>query len=615
VALTKITLKSGINQENTRYTNENGWWVGDKVRFRQGTPEKIGGWQRISPNTFDGVCRALLVWLALSGARFTGVGTHTKYYIESGGVYHDITPIRETATLTNPFATVDGSPVVTVTDTTHGARTGDTVHFSGASAVGGLTLVGAYKVTVLTVNTYTVEASAAATSTTTGGGTVTAAYELNIGEALVSPTEGWGGGSWGLGSWGLADAGLSNQARIWSHSAFGEDLLFAPRGGALYTWSPSVPTPLQTRGVLVSSKPGASDVPVLVNGVLVSDVSRFVLAFGCNDYGLMDLDPLLVRWSDQESMVAWTPTPLNQAGSIRLSRGSTIVAHAQMRQEVLVFTDAALYSLQYQGPPIVWGAQLMGDNLTIAGPNAVAVAGGTAFWMGSNKFYAYNGQVQVLKCDLLRYVFDRLNREQLSQVFAGVVQQFNEIWWFYPSTDSNVPDSYVIFNYDDLTWSMGSMTRYAWLFDGVVGFPVAAGEDRLLQHESGIDDLYTGEAEPIHAYIESSEFDIEDGDRFMFVRRVIPDITFRNSTNPNPSATLTLYPMRSSGSGFHGSVGGVNAQGIDRVASGTVEQFTEQLNLRVRGRQLVMRIESAELGTTWQAGSMRLDTRPDGGRG
>jgi hypothetical protein len=612
--LKKIALTPGINQENTRYTNENGWWVGDKVRFRQGTPEKIGGWQRISTNTFLGICRALHSWLSLLGARYTGVGTHRKYYIENGGVYHDITPIRATATLTDPFATTDGLNTVTVTDAVHGAVTGDIVYFSGATAVGGLTLSGGYEVTFVDINTYTVDAGAPASATATGGGTVTAAYELSPGKEIATPTEGWSSGAWGLGSWGLSASDLQ-QARVWAHANFGEDLIFAPRGGALYTWDASASNPLTTRGVRVDSLPGAADVPVVVNSVLVSDVSRFVIVFGCNDYSLTAMDPLLIRWSDQESMVTWTPSALNQAGSIRLSRGSVIIARAQMRQEVLVFTDAALYSLQYQGPPIVWGAQLMGDNITIAGPQAVAVAEGAAFWMGTDKFYVYDGRVQPLKCSLLRYVFDRVNHEQIGQVFAGVVPQFNEVWWFYPSGDSTVPDSYVIYNYADATWSMGELTRFAWMFDSLRGAPIAAAQDRLIEHESGIDDNTTEVTLPVAAYIESAEFDIDDGDKFTFVRRVIPDITFQNSTAANPSATLTLYPMKSSGSGFHGSVGGVNADGIARVASGTVERFTEQLNLRVRGRQLVMRIESDQIGTTWQAGSMRLDIRPDGGRG
>jgi hypothetical protein len=612
--LKKIALSPGINQENTRYTNENGWWVGDKVRFRQGTPEKIGGWQRISESTFSGVCRSVYPWDALLGAHYRGVGTHVKYYIENGGEYYDITPVRATASLTDPFATTDGLNVVTVTDTAHGALTGDSVLFSGATAVGGITLAGEYVVTVLDANTYTVVAGQNATSTATGGGTVTATYLLSIGNPQSVPTEGWGSGPWGLGVWGVGES-ILDRLRLWVSTNFGEDLVLLPRGGALYTWDVSAISPLTTRAVPVAGLPGASDVPVAANSVLVSDVSRFVIAFGCNDYGMTELDPLLIRWSDQESLVNWTPTPLNQAGSIRLSRGSRIVARLQMRQELLVFTDAALYSLQYQGPPIVWSTQLMGSSTTLASPNAAVESSGIAFWMGTDKFYVYNGQVQPLKCDVLRYVYDDLNRDQIEQVFAGAVPEYNEVWWFYPGAGSLTPNKYVIFNYVDNTWSMGTMTRFAWTYDATIGAPFAAGDDRLVQHEFGLDDSYTEVPTPIHAYIESAEFDIDDGDRFSFVRRVIPDITFQDSTAPTPSVTLTLYPMKSSGSGFHSSVGGVNASGVDRVASGTVERFTEQLNLRVRGRQLVMRIESNTLGTAWQAGAMRLDIRQDGGRG
>jgi len=612
--LKKLLLAPGINQENTRYTNENGWWTGDKVRFRQGTPEKIGGWQRVSSETYQGICRSMFTWVSLVGQQYISVGTNLKYYLENGGVYYNITPFRATTTPTDPFATTNTSAVVTVTDVAHGAITNDTVVFSGATAVGGLTINGSYIVTVIDADTYTITASSPATSTATGGGTVTADYEINIGNALESPTSGWGGGPYGLGPWGQGTQGVA-PLRLWSQDSFGEDLLFTYRGGALYTWMPSAVNPLTVRGVLVTTLVGSSDVPSVLNSVLVSDVSRFVLAFGCNEYGGIDLDPLLIRWSDQESMLDWTPSATNQAGSIRLSKGSEIVTRVQMRQEILAFTDTAVYSLQYLGPPIVWGAQLMGDNITIASPNAVATAAGAAYWMGEDKFYVYNGQVQPLVCNVLRYVYDNLNKDQIEQVFAGTVTQFNEVWWFYPTGTSDVPDSYVIYNYVENIWSLGTLTRYAWLDNTFKGFPVAAGEDRLVQHEFGTDNGYDALPEPIHAFIESAEFDIDDGDKFAFVRRVIPDITFRNSTSPSPSATLTLYPMRSSGSGFKDSVGGVRSSNINRTASGVVEEFTEQLNIRVRGRQLVMRIESAQLGTTWQAGAMRLDLRADGGRG
>ena len=612
--LIKVQLKSGVNQENTRYTKENGWWVCDKVRFRQGTPESIGGWTRLSAATFLGTCRALHVWLSLGGARYIGVGTNIKYYVENGGTYYDITPLRETQALTDPFATTDTLNTVTVTDSGHGAVTGDYVTFSGATAVGGLTLNGEFQITVVDNDTYTIESPTPASSTATGGGTVTAAYQLSVGEAVQTPAEGWGIGAWGLGAWGVGAADFA-QMRLWSHGNFGEDLVFNPRGGAIYTWDASGGSPLATRGVLVSSLGGATDVPLMANSVLVSDISRFVFAFGCNEYLATTLDPLLVRWSDQESMVDWAPTPLNQSGGLRLSIGSEIVARRQLRQEVLVWTDAALYVMQYIGPPAVWGAQLMGDNISIAGPNAATTAVGSAFWMGNKKFYVYNGQVQTLNCDLLQYVFNDFNFDQVLQVTAGTVEEYNEIWWFYPSSGSIVPDRYVVYNYAENIWYMGNMTRYAWNDSGILDRPLAAGADRLVSHEFGTDDNYTDVSEPIHSYIESAEFDLEDGEKFSFVRKVIPDITFNGSTSASPTATLTLYPMRNTGSGFGSSVGGDDNAPMVRGVSAPVETFTEQLYLRVRGRQLVMRIEANQLGTTWQSGAMRLELRPDGQRG
>jgi hypothetical protein len=612
--LTKIALRPGVSRENTRYTSENGWWLCDKVRFRQGTPESIGGWVRVSGDTYLGIARALHVWLSLSGRRYVGVGTHLKYYIETDGQYYDITPLRETQALTDPFSTTNGSAVVLVTDTGHGAITGDYVTYSGATAVGGLTLNGEFAVTVVSANQYTITAPSPASGTATGGGSVTAAYQLSIGAAVATPVSGWSSGAWGIGAWGVGEAAFA-LLRLWSHGNFGEDLIYCPRGGALYMWDASAANPLTTRGVPVSGLPGASDVPATANSVLVSDVSRFVFAFGCPDVGSSTIDPLLVRWSDQESMVDWTPSALNQAGGLRLSIGSEIVARQQLRQEVLVWTDAALYSMQYLGPPAVWGAQLMGDNISIAGPNAVATAVGAAFWMGNKKFYTYNGQVQTLKCDLLQYVFTDFNEAQALQVFAGTVEEYNEIWWFYPSVGSTAPNKYVVYNYAENIWYMGEMTRYAWLDNGILESPLAAGEDRLVLHEQGVDDQYDAVPAPIHSFIESAAIEMDDGDRFMLVRKVFPDVTFTGSTGNNPQITLTLIPMKSSGAPYGSSVGGEDTGDVVRGVSMPVETFTQQLYLRIRGRQVIMRIDGNTLGTKWQAGAMRFDIRPDGLRG
>lgn len=621
MTLKKLQLRPGTNQENTRYTNENGWWAADKVRFRQGTPEKIGGYVRWSAATFAGVCRSLGAWVTLGGAKLVGVGTNEKFYIGSGGAYYDVTPLRRTATLTNPFTATLNSYSILVTDVAHGAQVGDYVTFSGATGLGGNVTAGVLNrehrvTTVPTADTYTIElavqATAADVAGSPGGGTVTAAYQLNIGESIQVPTEGWGVGAWGTGAWGIGSSDWA-QMRLWTQSNFGEDLLYAPRGGEIYWWAAS--GGLLARGVPVSGLVGASDVPVAVNSVFVSDVSRFVLAFGCNELGSPDLDPMLIRWSDQEDFLNWTPAATNQAGGLRLSVGSEIVARTQLRQEILVWTDAALYALQYQGPPTVWGAQIMADNLSIMGPNATATAEGVAYWMGNGKFYRYDGRVQTLRCDLRQYIFQDFNYEQALQVCSGTNEAFNEVWWFYPSAGSMVPNKYVVYNYAEDVWYQGELTRYAWLDSGILGSPYAANSDKLVVHEVGVDDATGAMPAPIAAFIESAEFDIEDGDRFGFIWRLLPDITFRGSTAENPSATFTLYPMKNSGSGFGDSVGGSRAAGVTRFVAAPVEQFTGQVYIRVRGRQLVMRVESTGLGVTWQLGSPRIDIRADGRRG
>ena len=381
--LKKIQLKPGVNRENTRYTNESGWYESDKVRFRQGTPEKIGGWQRFSSATFLGVCRSLFNWVTLGGQNLIGVGTNLKFYIERGGAYYDITPVRSSVTLTDPFDTTSGSPTVLVTDVAHGGITGDFVTFSGATAVGGLDLNGEYEITVLTDDTYNITASSNASSTANGGGTVTADYQINIGNELAVPFSGWSAGGFGLGTWGFGGT-TTVEMRLWSQSNFGEDLIFAPRGGGMYYWDAT--GGVTTRAVNLSSLSGASDVPTVVNYIVVSDVNRFVLAFGCNDIGSAVLDPMLIRWSDQEDAGMWSPAATNQAGSLRLSRGAEIISALQARQEILVWTDTSLYSLQYLGAPDVWGAQILGDNISIAGPNSMVYANSIAYWMGRDKF-------------------------------------------------------------------------------------------------------------------------------------------------------------------------------------------------------------------------------------
>jgi|TARA_R110000824_G_scaffold360318_2_gene548049 hypothetical protein len=615
--LSKISLKPGVNREGTRYTNEGGWYDCDKVRFRQNTPEKIGGWTRISEATFTGVCRSLWNWVTLGKQNLIGVGTHLKFYIENVGAYNDITPIRATVSLTNPFATASGSATVTVTDAALGYVTGDYVTFSGASAVGGLTIDGEYALTrtvTSAANTYTITASSNASSSATGGGSVSAVYQINIGSPFAVPIEGWGASAWGQGSWGVGESSTT-AIRFWSQSNFGEDLIFGHGGGSIYYWDAT--NGVGTRGVLLSSLGDASDVPTTQNLILVSDINRFVFCFGTNPIGSSTLDPTLFRWSDQESAVNWTPSATNQAGSLRLSRGTKIVAASQARQEVLVWTDSSLYSLQYVGAPVVWTASIVGENISISSQNAVAYANGIAYWMGKDKFYKYDGRTQPLQCDVRKYVFNDFNTAQYTQVFAGTNESFHEIWWFYCSTSATNIDKYVIYNYLEDIWYFGTLARTAWLDSGLRDSPLAATYSyNLVDHEDGVDDNQGSSAAAITAYAVSSEFDLDDGHKYMFVSRVIPDISFDGSTADNPVATITLSPLANPGAGYTSptSTGGVNNATVTRTATSPVEVFTEQLDIRVRGRQLSMRVESAATGVTWQLGSPRLDMRPDGRR-
>jgi hypothetical protein len=711
--LKKIIFKAGVNRENTRYTNEGGWYASEKVRFRQGTPEKIGGWQRISGATFLGVCRSLWNWVTLGGLNLVGLGTNLKFYIERGGAYNDITPLRGfpqtpitlnnpfdttissavinvndtahglttgdivtfsgatavggipaefintnhtvttvgpddytitvpatasstvtggggasvvatytwlTYTLTDPFATVSGSPVVTVHQTAHGAATGDYVTLTSSAAVGGLTISGEYQVTYISADSYSINAGANASSTVTyppgGGGTVTAQYQINVGPEYQIPLVGWGAGAWGAGTWGFGSTSTAS-LRLWSQGNFGEDLVFGPRGGAIYLWDAT--NGVGSRGVAVKYLWGASDVPTVQNFTFISDVNRFVFAFGCDDIGVPIQDPMLIRWSDQESVVDWTPSATTQAGSVRLSHGSEIVTAVQTRQEIVVFTDSSVYSLQYVGAPIVWGTQLLGDNISILGQNAAVVASGVVYWMGVDKFYKYDGRVLTLRCDLRQYIYSDINMSQSQQVFAGTNEGFNEVWWFYCSANSTTVDKYVVYNYAEDIWYYGTLGRTAWLDSGLRDYPFAATYSRnLVNHEEGVDDNETATTLPIAASIGSSEFDIDDGHNFGFIWRVLPDITFRGSTDgTDPQVTMTMIPMQNSGSGSNipPSVGGNDSATVQRIANATIETFTGQIYVRVRGRQMIFEVSSNRIGTQWQLGAPRFDIKQDGRRG
>ena len=696
--LKKLQFKPGINRENTRYTTEGGYYDGDKIRFRQGTPEVIGGWTQISAYTFRGICRSLWNWVTLNLLNLIAVGTNLKYYICMGGQYYDITPIRTATNLANPFTASTGSYDVTVHAVAHGAITGDYVTFNGAASLGGNisadVLNAEFQITVVDVDNYTITVStqASASDTGHGGASVRAVYQINVGADISQPISGWGTGGWGLGGWGYGQSNTLS-LRLWSAANFGEDLIFGPRGGAMYYWNASVgvtptsatitiaspavvsmsitlaegdaiylsttgalPTGLETGTVYYVRNPvagvcnlsatasgalintsgtqsgtqyvtptainltsivNASDVPTIQNYISISDIYRFVFAFGCNDYGSSIQDPLLIRWSDQEDAALWTPSATNQAGSLRLSHGSKIVTVQQARQETVVFTDSSVYSLQYLGPPYVWSAQLLGDNTSIVSENVVAMASGVVYWMGIDKFYKYDGRVQTLRCDLRQYIFNDINAAQADQFFSGTNEGFNEVWWFYCTASSTTIDKYVVYNYVEDIWYYGTMARTAWLDSGTLQYPIAATySNNIVNHEDGIDNNETSTTQAIDAYITTSEFDIDDGHNFAFVRRILPDLTFRGSTATLPTATMTVIPLNNSGSGYTdpASVGGTDSAAIVRTATVPIEAFTGQVFIRVRGRQFSFKIESNQIGTTWQLGSPRIDYQLDGRR-
>lgn len=620
--LLKLQFQPGINRDISPYANESGWVDGDKVRFRMGFPEKIGGWRRISSNFFQGVCRSLFVWNNNGGAEFTSVGTNLKFYIEFGGQYFDITPIRRTTSAgVITFFAVAGSTTVRVLDPGHGAIVTDFVTFSGATGLGGNVTANVlnreYQITrVADDDIYEIELSVPANSldTGTGGAAAVAEYQVNTGPETSVAVSGWGAGPWSGGAWGASLISF-DRLRLWHQDNFGEDLFFGPSGGGLYYWDATNST--TSRGIAVADLPGASDVPLMQNFLFVSDLFRFAFVFGTNPIGESELDATLIRWSDQEDIANWTPSATNQAGSLRLSRGSEIVTAIQSRQEILVFTDIALYSLQFLGAPAVWGAQLVGTAITIVGPNAVAFSNGIAFWMGKDTFFMYDGRVQPIECPLLGYIFDDINREEFRQVFAGVVSKFNEIWWFYCSSDSTTVDKYVIFNFVDNTWAHGTLARTAWRDSGLLNFPIGATyEGNIVEHENGVDDNTLGVEEPIEAFVQSGDLDLDDGDRIMFGWRCIPDMHFAGSMSTDATAELTLIPKYAPGGALNdpASVGGISGGPIARTAVHPVDRYTTQIDTRIRGRHVALKVSSNSIGTQWKLGLPRLDIRPDGRR-
>lgn len=623
--LTKLQFRPGVNREVTSYSNEGGWRDGDKIRFRFGYPEKLGGWEKYASSTYLGSARALHNWIALDGSNYLGIGTHLKYYIEEGQSFNDITPIRLTTSAGDcTFSATNGSAVITVTDSSHGAVENDFVTFSGAASLGGnitaAVLNTEHQITqIVDANSYKITASATANSSDTGNGgsSTVGAYQINVGLDTTVGGTGWGAGTWGRDGWGdAASSGLvtTTQIRLWSHDNFGEDLLINPRDSNIYYWDRS--NNLSTRAIELSTLSGTkTSIPQIAKQVLVSDQDRHVIAFGCDalntsntaNQGNGTQDPLLIRFSDQENPLIWYPAATNTAGDIRLGSGSTFVQAVETKREILVWTDTALSSMRFIGPPFTFGIQQLASNITIAGPNAAVGTEDVVYWMGIDNFYIYAGQTQQLPCSVKDKVFLDFNQSQRDKVVSGVNSEFSEVVWYYPSASSSDNDRYVIYNYAEKVWYFGNLARTAWLDRGVRAFPLAAGNQYLYNHELGYDD----DGSAMNSYIESSPMDIGDGDKFTYINRVIPDITFDGSTNlSSPQATFTVKSRNFPGAGFDNTAAGDTI----RTATSPVETFTNQLFLRSRGRSFALRIESSALGARWKLGSPRIDIRQDGRR-
>jgi len=642
--LQKLQFRPGLNREGTDYSNEGGWYDGDKIRFRSGFPEKIGGWTRATNNQYLGTARALWNWIDLDGTNYLGIGTSKKYYVERGGDFYDITPYStiqvNLGAPSGPFTATNGSATITVTDGTYNPSIGDYVVFSGCTTLGGNITAGVldqeYEVlTVPSPTTFTIAAKdpttglpvlANGSDTNHGGATVTASYEVPIGLDVFVIGTGWGAGPWGVGGWGDAyiGGGIGQQLRLWSNDNYGQDLVIAPRGGGIYYWQDSLGVAFRAESLNTLATFKGYDgafVPNTTNQVLASAIQRFVIAMGANSYDPTDsdtiFDPMLVRWSDQENPYDWVPAVTNQAGEFRLSNGSYIMGSRATRQEILVWTDSCLYSMQYLGPPYVWGFNILMDNISVMSPNSMITVNNVTYWMGTDKFYMYSGRVETLPCSLRQYIFADINKDQAYQVFAGSNEGYNEIWWFYCSTNSNDIDKYVIYNYLDRVWYYGTMARTAWLDSGIREYPIAADyNNRILYHESAVDDVSGLTPVPINAYVQSSDFDIGDGHNFGFVWRILPDINFNGSNVNAPYVTMTVKPRANSGAPYSTADNPrvTSADNYSRAGVYNIQEFDGQVYTRLRGRQLAFRIESNSLGVSWQLGSPRIDIRNDGRR-
>ena len=620
MALSKLNFKPGITRESTSYANEGTWYDVDKVRFRFGHPEKIGGWTKVSSNTYYGVCRSLSNWVTLESENLIGVGTNLKFYVSQGGEYFDITPIRAAGVLVNQMYTVSGQARVYIYAPGSGAGDNDSIILSGftgtLNTIPASEINGEHFITTVDVDNFYFDVTTVAPSNLTPTSTALIEYELNAGSEIYSNNTGWGIGAWGRGSWGSGAALDPGQLlRIWSQTNYGQDLLFNPRGGGIYYWQKD--TLNYPRAVDILDLVGADGfAPSVGNFVLVSDVQLQILVFGANPIGDPVQDPLLIRWGElltdeTNPLLDWQITATSAAGDIRLSHGSRIVSAMQSRQEILTWTDTALYSIQYVGQPDIWKPSLLVDNISIISPMSMATANNLTFWMGTDKFYVYSGRVDTLVCSVRSYVFDDINLNQAYQVHSGTNEGFNEVWWFYCSKDSTVLNRYVVYNYVEQVWYFGTLSRSAWLDSPLQDNPIAAHYDGyLVNQESGTDDGTTNPPSAIENYIQSADYSIEQGDKLGFVWRIVPDITFTNSTSSNPSVNMTIEARQYPGSNYEA----VEDPSVTRTQTIPVEQYTNVAYVRVRGRQLALRVGSDTAGTAWQLGSPRADIRTDGKR-
>ena len=643
MAFIKLQFKPGVNRDQTDYSNEGGWYECDKIRFRSGYPEKMGGWLRSAPNDFIGYCRQMLNWITTYSDDMLAMGTNVKVYIEIAGNFYDITPLRDidpvlsSTDTDNCINTTNATRTITVNlgATAHGAQTGDYVVIAGVtgsgspSAIGGIPITeinGTYEVTRVDnfIFTYTVSTTATSTVSAAGGTAITLSFQISPGNDITVGGYGWNVGTWGRGDWGTGTiTPVFLPQRDWWFDNFDNDLVMNIRNGEGYWWvrgtTEDPGSALDTPAIRLADYADGEGydpdaVPAQIMQLLVSQQDRHLIAFGAVPFGstsITDFDPLLIRWADQDTPGDWTPTQTNTAGDLRVSRGSRIIRALPTRQEILVWTDTHLFTLQFLGTTDVFGLQEYADSVSIMSPRAVASAANITYWMGQDKFYAYTGRVETLPCSLRNHVFNNFNINQADQVVCGTNERWNEVWWFYPTEQSDYNDAYVVYNHLERIWYYGTIDRTAWLDTALREYPQATNTPggtnagTLYIHEFGVND----DALPMESYIQSSDFDLDDGDNFMLTRRILPDINFSGSVAAEPEVTLSVRPRN-----FPGAPVSIDPADAQRVIETSVNQYTDQIFVRARARQMALKIQSDTLGVNWQLGAPRLDARPDGRR-